>query len=265
MENVPEVVGSKNIKDFAHWRDFLERLGYKNYLKVLNAKDYGIPQNRRRCFMVSLLGNYYYEFPAKIPLKLRLSDFLEKKVDDKFYLSQNIIRHFFLRKDRKNFAFRPKYPSSIASTITTRPDRPTENYIIEKEDKDYLNKLLLNQNTKQETLMLDSTFEPYKQIEPIQIEYHSAYGYYINIRDDFEKKPKKDLARTLVAQSQTDAVIYNGKIRKLTPLEVFRLMGFSDTDYQNCINANISNTQLYKQAGNSIVVNKLEQIFKMLF
>lgn len=63
MENVPEVIGEKNIKDFQSWQSFLEKKGYKNYTKILNAKDYGIPQNRRRCFMVSLLGDYSYKFP----------------------------------------------------------------------------------------------------------------------------------------------------------------------------------------------------------
>lgn len=91
MENVPQVIGSKNIQDFILWRRKLESLGYSNYVKLLNAKDYGIPQNRNRCFMVSILGNYHYDFPIKKKLNLKLKDMLENKVDEKYYLSQEKI------------------------------------------------------------------------------------------------------------------------------------------------------------------------------
>ena len=78
MENVPEVIGTKNIKHFAKWLEKLEQLGYKNKWKILNAKDYGIPQNRERCFMVSILGDYYYDFPKPILASLKLKDLLEE-------------------------------------------------------------------------------------------------------------------------------------------------------------------------------------------
>lgn len=87
MENVPDVIGPKFMPDFAKWLAFLEKLGYKNYYQLLNAKDYGIPQNRERCFMISILGDYYYEFPETVPLTLRLKNMLEEKVDEKYYLS----------------------------------------------------------------------------------------------------------------------------------------------------------------------------------
>ena len=77
MENVPQVVGSTGIKDFAQWIGRLEELGYKNYWQLMNAKDYGIPQNRNRCFMVSLLGDYRFDFPHRIKTEISLSDFVE--------------------------------------------------------------------------------------------------------------------------------------------------------------------------------------------
>ena len=83
MENVPDVIGKKNISDFQQWQLFLEKLGYKNYVEILNAKDYGIPQNRIRCFMISLLVDYSYTFPDKQVLNLRLKDMLEPQVDEK--------------------------------------------------------------------------------------------------------------------------------------------------------------------------------------
>ena len=91
MENVPDVIGSGAIKDFAKWLGKLENLGYKCYWKVLNSKDFGIPQNRERCFMISILGDYFYGFPQTIPLTYKLVDILETKVDEKFYLSQKAI------------------------------------------------------------------------------------------------------------------------------------------------------------------------------
>lgn len=91
MENVPEVIGVGNVQHFNKWLDKLESLGYTNHFQILNGKDYGIPQNRRRVFMVSILGDYAYDFPIKLKLKYRLKDFLEKQVDEKYYLSDKDI------------------------------------------------------------------------------------------------------------------------------------------------------------------------------
>ena len=78
MENVPQVHGADNVEDFNKWQLRLEELGYKNYWQDLIATDYGIPQTRNRCFMISILGNYNYTFPKPIPLKLKLKDMLEE-------------------------------------------------------------------------------------------------------------------------------------------------------------------------------------------
>jgi DNA (cytosine-5)-methyltransferase 1 len=91
MENVPDVIGSKFIKDFQRWESRLRELGYSNHTEILNSKDFGIPQNRERAFMVSILGSSLYHFPQKQPLKLRLKDMLEKEVDEKYYLSDTTI------------------------------------------------------------------------------------------------------------------------------------------------------------------------------
>lgn len=92
MENVPQVHSKTNINDFNKWTSSLEQMGYKNYFQDLNAKDYGIPQNRNRCFMVSIYDDYKYSFPEKIQLKLRLKDMLENNVDESYYLSQEKIK-----------------------------------------------------------------------------------------------------------------------------------------------------------------------------
>lgn len=87
MENVPQVHGKKNIADFEQWIEFLESKGYSNYYQDLNAKDYGVAQNRNRCFMVSILGDYCFYFPAPRKLNKTMKDYLEDSVDEKFYIS----------------------------------------------------------------------------------------------------------------------------------------------------------------------------------
>lgn len=90
MENVPQVHSTDNTPDFNKWQLELSRLGYKNYWEDLIATDYGIPQTRNRCFMISILGDYNYSFPRKQELKLRLKDMLEDQVDEKYFLSDKI-------------------------------------------------------------------------------------------------------------------------------------------------------------------------------
>ena len=92
MENVPQVHGKKNLAQFNTWIEFLVSKGYSNFWQDLNAKDYGIPQSRNRCYMVSILGDYSFEFPQPVPLTLRLRDMLEDEVDEKYYLSDKAIQ-----------------------------------------------------------------------------------------------------------------------------------------------------------------------------
>ena len=87
MENVPQVHSQDNMPDFRKWLDFLESLGYVNYWQDLNAKNYGVAQNRERCFMFSFLGEYNYKFPNPIPLKKKLKDYLEENVEEKYYIN----------------------------------------------------------------------------------------------------------------------------------------------------------------------------------
>lgn len=136
MENVPDVIGTKNIKHFAEWVEFLEKeLGYKCYWDCLNAKNYGIPQNRDRVFMVSVLGDYYYEFPKSKKLELRLKDMLEEKVDERFYISDNLLSFFKKNTEKQRalgngFKFVSTGGNCIAKSITTRAgSRMDDNFI----------------------------------------------------------------------------------------------------------------------------------------
>lgn len=112
MENVPQCHGKKNKAEFDRWCAFLVSKGYTNVWKDMNAKDYGIPQNRNRCFMVSFLGDYFYDFPAKKKLKLWLGDVLEQNVDESYYLNNSTVEYFIANTEKQKangngFAFKP--------------------------------------------------------------------------------------------------------------------------------------------------------------
>ena len=119
MENVPQVIGTKNKSSFHKFMKRLEDLGYKNFVKVLNAKDFYIPQNRQRCFMVSILTKEdVFSFPNKMKLDYYLLDFLDKEVDEKYYLSDDKIIQIQNWKGFEN-PLEDIDPTRVVSTLTT--------------------------------------------------------------------------------------------------------------------------------------------------
>lgn len=130
MENVPDLIGVRNIKDFQKWEAKLTELGYTNYVGVLNAKNYGIPQNRRRCFMISIYGDYSYDLPKSTLLKYYLKDLLEDNVDKKYYLSKAMIDYLtadetgkYGRKKAFDYTLKQVNEKNIDVSITTRQGR----------------------------------------------------------------------------------------------------------------------------------------------
>lgn len=89
MENVSAIRNNKNIEDFNKWLTFLEELGYTSFVQNLNARNYGVPQNRERTFVVSILGYGTYEFPKEIELTKTMDDYLDEDVDEKYYLEED--------------------------------------------------------------------------------------------------------------------------------------------------------------------------------
>ena len=147
MENVPQVHGIDNVQDFNKWQLRLEELGYKNYFQDLIATDFGIPQTRNRCFMISILGDYSYTFPKSIPLKLRLKDMLEDNVNEKYYLSSKMLKCIESRMPSgeshitTGINIGNRNTMQKAGTITTKAgSRATDNYVIENEEYDYSKK-----------------------------------------------------------------------------------------------------------------------------
>lgn len=138
MENVKNLVGERHKHNFIKWLKVLESLGYQNFWKVLNAKDYGVPQNRERVFVVSILGGGQYLFPNPVKLEKRLKDILESDVDEKYYLSDKLIKGFLARAERKDSGFAEqginiRDKNNVASALTARMSKcgMTDNYIQE--------------------------------------------------------------------------------------------------------------------------------------
>ena len=256
MENVPQVHGKKNKEDFQSWISFLESVGYRNYWQDLNAKDFGVPQNRERCFMVSLLGNYTYHFPLiERERELQLTDVLENTVEEKYYLhsdkAKKLIEQLIVRnvlteqsegKKCVDGTINKPQQREVTNCIKARYDcgisnlRSDGNMVVEKMQK--INVVGTMDNT------LDHTFESANRVystEGIAPTVHTCAG----------------------GGTEIKVLTDEYSIRKLTPRECGRLMGVADEDITKMEKVN-SNSQLYKQFGNSIVVDVLCAIFKQL-
>lgn len=250
-ENVKNLLSKKHRHNFDAYIESMQHLGYVSSFQVLNSKDYGIPQNRERVFTVSIREDVWdknynnfneFDFPKPFPLEKKLKDVLEKEVDEKYYLNEdrlNIIYKWEKRQkeNERGFRFEVKNGSSIGRAVTTSGDRPSStNYVAIK--------------TANKT-----GYDIAKNGDAIDLAYP-------------ESKTRRGrvghgVSKTLPT-SDSQGVLDGYRIRKLTPKECWRLMGFSDEDFEKAAKVN-SNTQLYKQAGNSIVVNVLELILKNLF
>lgn len=274
MENVPDVIGSKNYEDFMKWYAALENMGYQSYYKVLNAKNYGIPQNRERCFMVSILGDYNYTFPKPIPLRLKLKDMLEESVDKKYYISNSKIESLLTTNfNCSKFENVVQDKDGISSTLCARDYKDPKCIVVgttriskyESSNRIYSPKgISPTINTMQ-----GGNLQP-----KVAVKENTKKGYDIAIEGDSinleqpnsqtrRGRVGKQVAQTLTT-SCNQGVLGNGtRIRKLTPKECWRLMGFKDSDFEKAEKVN-SNTQLYKQAGNSIVKQVLMAIFKQM-
>ena len=204
LENVKNLVGKKFKANFDKWLEYLEGLGYTNYWQVLNAKDYGVPQNRERVFVISILGEHKsFDFPSPIYLTKCIRDILEDKTDNiEISVDKNIKPCV-----RINFE-REKYDIAIS-----------------------------NKDIYQ--CKCDNGWQDNK----------------VGIK----------ISPTIRAGNSYTCVYSGHRIRRLTPRECLRLMGMRGDDIDKIQAAGLSNTQQYKLAGNSIVVDVLEAIFKNLF
>lgn len=233
FENVSAITNSKMRKTLSLFKQDLENLGYSLYDHVLTALDYGTPQNRERYFLVAIKGKYIYHFPEKIKLKLRLKDLLEKDIDPNLVLSEKV--KFDLEKFVKNKNY-SKNSKLICKNLKDKRKRYVINLYRFVDGKNHCGR---------------DTSSKYNQTARLW----SMNGY----------------CPTLTANSTEDTskmIIYKDNcffVKKISPLESWRFMGFSDDDFYKAKNTGMSNRQLFKQAGNSIATNVIYYILKNLF
>jgi len=251
MENVVDLIQVNYIHEFNEIQLELENMGYTNYVEIMNAKDYGVAQNRNRVFMVSILGEYYYEFPRMTSLKKRLKDYLEDEVDEKYYLSKGLLDTFmsdgtgkYPRRER--FLQNINRPNQdVGNSVTTLAgNRPTDNFVLE--EKPYIK-------------IPEATKKGYSEA-------HEGDGVYIDRPHQKRGVVQKGMIPTIKANNSDVGVVVaqnHLRIRKLTPNEVWRLMGIDDDCFYKAQEV-CSNSQLYKQAGNGIVVDVFAAIVKQL-
>lgn len=313
-ENVKALTSKKFKVEFKIVLDSLNDAGYKNYWAVLNAKDYGVPQNRERVFIISIRNDidHGFKFPEKYELKLRLKDLLENDVDEKYYLNDEQVKR--LTGNVFNSANRRVQEKDYCDTLLARDYKDPECVAEIKQ----VGQMYPNSGNPQAGRLYDSggispsldtcqggnrvpkilcgasrgrnpknssdrsIGSPTEQRIEIRkdectntlttvlkdnfvVENNCVGTIYTNVSKNFQRGVCP-ISRTLKAnEHDTCAVFVNPvRIRKLTPKECFRLMGFDDCDVDILVKNGISNTQLYKMAGNSIVVDVLEEIFVSL-
>ena len=333
IENVKGLLSDDKGKTFQRWIDFLggksvngntvifphqEATPYHVYYHVLNAKHYGIPQNRERIFIIGIRDDvdHDFQFPKPFPLEKRLKDVLESEVDEKYFLSNDMIKYLVTRKDNfNNGKINFKDENSVASTLTKSSSS--------LDISDNILKIgFINQDTQASQVFSENGTSPnicagthgyangYVETKigaEIKIignlkgqKGHNVQNYYdvggvsptvmenhgnvtkvvipTNNSKGFDKaeeeedsinfsNPNSETRRGRVGKkvAQTlDTACNQGiytqqRIRRLTPLECFRLMDFNES-----FKWEVSDSQAYKQAGNSICVGVLVEIIKKL-
>ena len=149
-ENVKNLTSKKFSEQFKIVLDSLEQAGYNNYWQVLNAKNYGIPQNRERVFIVSIrkdIDTGFFQFQQGFPLELRLKDMLEEEVDERFYMSSKAL-DYICATGTKNFHYEPEIDLEIARPLTTTMHKShrasQDNYVSDSFLKDGVKVLIEN-------------------------------------------------------------------------------------------------------------------------
>ena len=258
-ENVKALTSKKFKNEFTTVLSSLEDAGYNNYWSVLNAKDYGIPQNRERVFIVSIRKDADegdFQFPDKEPLMLRLRDMLEptESVDEKYYLSteREGVRRLIADLEQR-------YTLPVVAQIGETPVLCQIGNIAKDPNREHIQDRIYDPSGIAASLIATDYKEP-PQISVIGQLKGGEKGRVID---------RDGISYTITATEYKDPLkiaepgnTRTVRIRKLTPRECWRLMGFMDEEFDRV--HGISNSQLYKQAGNSIVVNVLSALMTQL-
>lgn len=299
IENVKNLTSEKFRPIFHQILCDLEDAGYHSYYEVLNAKDYGIPQNRERIFIVSVRKDVDdgFMFPQPFDNGLRLKDLLEDEVDEKYYISQEKTEKLLESLKEKDFKHLKEPPYMVYTPVFQKAqlqgprlkDSSDYSYTL-RADERFTHGIVMpvltpdRQEKRQNGRRFKDDGEPMFTLTGQDrhgvLQYIGGIGEskWVDDGNEFSRNYPQGqrvygingLAACQSANggglgAKTGLYLQNHCIRKLTPLESFRLMGFDDADYWLCKNAGILNSQLYKMAGNSIVVQILEGMLNNLF
>lgn len=279
MENVSALLQAQFLPDFHKWQELLSGLGYNNHVAVLNAKDFGIPQNRERVFMVSVLSDEPYYFPDGFPLEECLRDVMEEDVDESYFLSEKQVHTIVSHCERKvaegcGFKVNFQTPDGISGTVLTRIGSRACDTFLKLEPRVMQVGNLVEEsnfsNPQRGRVYSASGLAPAccansgGNLEPKVMMSVNPSGRKLEFKGTDSIKPVSPTLRA--TDYKCPPVVYKGYcIRKLTPRECFRLMDVSESDIDRISASGISRSQQYKLAGNSIVVACLYHIFRTLF
>lgn len=314
MENVKALTSEKFQDDLNEIKSRLRNMGYENHIAVLNAKHYGVAQNRERVFIISILGGGYYEFPRPMKLEKRLKDYLEDEVDEKYYLSEKqleamknakyesmgvdrvksvndetinaittmqggnrepkIIESFYKNRDVRVYDECPTIRADRSGLLVNDPQWQvkTDNeevFVLRSREDDMPRHRIYSDDSVGFTVTTNESQQPM-----IMIPENTKQGYalakdgdevYINRPHQKRGVVQDGMIQTIKTSGDDIGVVSPDlRIRKLTPREALRLMDVSEHHIDIMLKT-VSNSQAYKLAGNSIVVNVLVEIFRKLF
>jgi len=301
FENVKGLLSDDGGNTFQEWVNYLggksvngspvlfpseNSVPYHLYYKVLNSKKHGVPQNRERIFLVGIRDDIDndFSFPKEEHLKLRLKDILEDQVDEKYFLSDKMVNCLSSRGDiSKGYEFKPTFGEIHSNTITCKYGNYSTDSFIKIKSNTIKGYDIANENDSINFAVPNSETRRGRVGRGVAqtLDTQCNQGVMIGaIRGRNPEQPKSRIvglpteqrlelnlngtSNALTTVQKDNVVVYDFRIRKLTPLECFRLQDFPDSHVQKCIDAGVSNSQLYKQAGNSITVRVLELIIKKL-
>lgn len=254
FENVKGLINHDKGNTFETIKATFDELGYKYFYQVLNSKDYGIPQHRERIFVVGFKNKSIdFEFPEAIPLEHTMQDFLEDYIDSKYYLKEKGVKFVTSSKNRKK-----RYTQINGNIALCQKANQQFNwhgdFVFEKQESREFDEFIFDVNKVEEKYYLSDKTTKYVLSE-------GTKNYRTIIKTDLEvARPLLQTMHKMHRAGVDNYVTHNkGRIRKLTPKECLRLMGFRD-DFKQLV----SDTQMYRQAGNSIVVDVLIAILKQM-
>ena len=261
-ENVKNILSKKHKHNFEAYIETMKVLGYNSYYKVLDSKDYGVPQHRERVYTVSIrkdIDNGNFVFPEPMELKLRLKDILEDEVDEKYYLSDNGINYFYKQAINRGEVleeYKNKRMITVAHGHSKGSNKeleisPTLDTQFSNNWRGVILEPVLVRNKRQEnsaTIIKPKLINNDKRLKQLVENTEFQEGKILNL-DTYNQTTNENISQCLTEPHHNTQRLFDGyRIRKLTPKECWRLMGFDDEDFEKAQGVPTSNTQLYRQA-----------------